>query len=226
MLDSQSVEDTEMTAYVEAIAEELRIEGPWFAQFKRNRQDRPALVEVNARIGGGSGLNRFGGVNLPLLAVKLFAGQSIPERIGGGPVSVTRSLQFYVNTEPIHRVVWQWDSLTRRDGKVNPRAMACLFDLKNRGIRQCLIHPVGEDVSRLLKEAGIPCFFEEILPCGKEGRDGWEEALLHLCGEPSERDVFVTKGSDPSPQTVRERFPDLLVATPDTLELLGWEKLA
>jgi hypothetical protein len=226
VLDSQGVEDADMAGYVEAIAVRLRIEGPWFAQFKRDRQGRPVLIEVNARIGGGSGLNRFGGVNLPLLAVRLFTGQSIPERITSRPVSVTRSLQFYVNTEPISRVVWEWNSLIRRDGKVDPRAMACLYDLRNRGIRQHLIHSAEADVSRLLKEARIPCFFEEIIPYGEEGQGGWLEALLRIPGNPSGRDVFVSDGIHPSPQTIRDELPALLIATPDTLEILGWEKLA
>jgi hypothetical protein len=226
VLDSQRVEDADMTAHVEAIAENLRIEGPWFAQFKRDRQDRPVLIEVNARIGGGSGLNRFGGVNLPLLAVKLFTGKSIPKRIASRPVWVTRSLQFYVHTEPIDRVVWEWRSLTRGDGKANPRAMACLFDLKNRGVRQYLIHPAGVNARHVLTEAEIPCFFEAILPYGEGGKGGWVEALLSLCGDPSGRDVFVTGGTDPSALVGREQIPDILVATPDTLEILGWERLA
>lgn len=226
VLDSQRVEDAEMAAHVEAIGERLQIEGPWFAQFKRDRRGRPVLIEVNARIGGGSGLNRFGGVNLPLLAVKLFTGQSIPERIASRAVSVTRSLQFYVNTEPIHRVAWDWGSLIRRDGKVDPRAMACLFDLENRGIRQYLIHPAGVNVRHVLGEAQIPCFFEEIVPHGEGGQGGWPGTLVRLLGDPSGRDVFVTDGNDPSPQRIREQFPDMLVATPDTLEILGWERLA
>jgi len=226
ILDSQSVEDADMTAHVEAIAAQLRIEGPWFAQFKRDRLDRPVLIEVNARIGGGSGLNRFGGVNMPLLAVKLFTGQSIPKRIVSRQVAVTRSLQFFVNTEPIDRVVWAWCSLTRSDGKVNPRAMACLFDLKNRGVLQHLLHPAGVDVRRLLREAGIPCFFEEILAYGEGGQGGCVATLDRLCGDTSGRDVFVTDGTDPSPQEVREQVPEILVATPDTLEILGWERLA
>jgi hypothetical protein len=226
VLDSQTVLDPHMTTYVEAIAAGLRIEGPWFAQFKRNRQDRPVLIEVNARIGGGSGLNRFGGVNLPLLAVKLFTGQSIPKRIVSRQVAVTRSLKFYVNTESIDRVVWTWSSLTRSDGKVNPRAMACLFDLKNRGIRQHLIHPAEVDVRHFLKEEEIPCFFEEILPYGEEGQGGCVATLHRLYGDPSGRDVFVTDGTDPSPHEIREQLPAILVATPDTLEILGWERLA
>jgi len=38
-------------------------------------------------------------------------------------------------------------------------------------------------------------------------------------------DVFVSDGTDPSPQEIREQLPGILVATPDTLELLGWERL-
>jgi hypothetical protein len=52
------------------------------------------------------------------------------------------------------------------------------------------------------------------------------ESLRRLYGDPSGRDVFVTGGTDPSPQEIREQLPGILVATPDTLEILGWERLA
>ncbi len=226
VLDSQSVEDEHVTRYVEAIAAELGIEGPWFAQFKRNREDHPVLIEVNARIGGGSGLNRFCGVNLPLLAVKLFTGQSIPEPVLRRQAEVTRSLQFYVNTGPIGRVVWVLRSLNRSDGKVNPRAMACLFDLRNRGVSQLLLHPSGVDVRRLLKKEEIPVVFDEFVPYRVEGQGGCVEALSGLCGNGSGRDVFVTDGIDPSPQEILEHLPGVVVATPDTLEILGSEPMA
>jgi len=226
VLDSQSVEDADMTAYVEGIAADLRIEGPWFAQFKRNRKDRPVLIEVNARIGGGSGLNRFGGVNLPLLAVKLFTGQPVPKPKASKQVAVTRALQFYVNTEPIDRVVWALSSLTRSDGKVNPRAMACLFDLKNRGIRQYLLYPDGANARHLLKEAEIPDFFEAIVPYREEGQGDCVAAFRRLCAESDRQSVCVTDGIDPSPGEIQERLPGILVATPDTFEILGWERLA
>jgi hypothetical protein len=225
ILDSQSLEDTDMTTHVETIAAALRIEGPWFAQFKGNRDGRPVLIEVNARMGGGSGLNRFCGVNLPLLAVKLFAGQPIPEPIVKRPASVSRSLQFYVNTAPIDRVLWKWDSLVRVDGKVNPRAMACLFDLKNRGIRQYLLHEPEMDVHRFLEESGIPGFFEETVPFENEPSDLCREEIRRICPEPFSESVFVVRGQDPCHQEIGERFPDIRLVTPDALELLGMEGL-
>ena len=182
---------------------------------------------MNARIGGGSGLNRFCGVNLPLLAVRLFKGRSIRKPVASGQAAVSRSLQFYVHTEPFDRVVWKLGSLTRSDGKVNPRAVACLFDLRNRGVRQFLLHPAGMKARSLLEEAGIPCFFEEILPYeGKEGERGWVAGLRLLCGDPSRRCVCVTDGTDPTAQEIHEQIPELLLATPDTLEMLGWERVS
>ncbi len=221
VLDSQSVDDARMTTCVEAIARELRIEGPWFAQFKRSREDCPVLIEVNARIGGGSGLNRFCGVNLPLLSVRLFTGQSFPKPKVSRQIAVTRSLQFYVHTEPIDRVVWNLSALTRSEGKVNPRAMACLFDLKNRGIRQDLLYPAGMDVRRFLREQEIPACFEEIVCYGEAEQGGCTEAFRRLCPEPNGKSVWVTGGTDPAPQEIQEQLPGIRVVTPDTLEMLG-----
>ena len=225
VLDSQGVDDAPMTAYVERIAAELRIEGPWFAQFKRDQGGHPVLIEVNARIGGGSGLNRFCGVNLPLLAVRLFTGQAVPPPISTGRAGVTRCLQFFVNIEPIRQVVWKWNALIRGDGKVNPRVMACLFDLRNRGIPQYLLCPVDADIRGFLEEREIPRCFEDIVPCGdEEGQGGWHDALRRLCTEPFQQNVFVGDGVDPSGSAIQERLPGIRVATPDTLELLGMER--
>jgi hypothetical protein len=77
-----------------------------------------------------------------------------------------------------------------------------------------------------MKEAENPRFFEGILPYGEGGQGGCVATLHRLCGDPSRRDVFVTDGTDPSPQEIREQHPDILVATPDTLEILGRERLA
>jgi hypothetical protein len=104
--------------------------------------------------------------------------------------------------------------------------MACLFDLENRGVRQVLLHPDGVEAAPFLKQAEIPDFFEAIVSYPEEGQSGWLEALHRLCEEPYERNVCVTDGTDPSPQEVRAQLPGILIATPDTLELLGWEKLA
>lgn len=225
ILDSQSLEDRDMTEHVEAIAAELRVEGPWFAQFKRNRQGQPVLIEVNARIGGGSGLNRFGGVNLPLLAVRLFTGQPVSKPVLRRQVSVTRSLQFYVDIDPIERVVWNGSALLRRDGKVNARAMACLFDLRNRGIRQYLLYSGEADVQSFLAERGIPGFFEEAVALEVEPSGLCLETLRRLCAEPLQSSVFVTDGQGLWIREIQEQLPGLRIVTPDALEALGTERL-
>ena len=175
-------------------------------------------------IGGGSGLNRFGGVNLPLLAVKLFAGHPIGKPILTGQVAVSRSLQFFVHTEPIEQVVWKWKVLTRRDGKANPRVMACLYDLKNRGIPQNLLYHVETDIVRFLEDRDIPAFFEKIVPYRDERSGSSHEALRSLCSEPFQRSVIVTDGLDPSHEEIQEKLPGIRVVTPDALELLGFER--
>jgi hypothetical protein len=169
-------------------------------------------------------LNRFGGVNLSLLAVKLFTGQPVHKPILTGPVEVSRSLQFFVHTEPIQRVVWKWSVLTRRDGKPDPRVMACLYDLRNRGIPQHLVYQVETDIGRFLGDRGIPRFFEKMVSYGDERLESWHDALCGLCSEPFRESVFVTDGLDPSQQEVQEQLPGIRIATPDALELLGTEE--
>lgn len=225
ILDSQRVEDATMTAYVESIASELRIEGPWFAQFKRNRDGMPVLMEANARIGGGSGLNRYCGVNIPLFAVKLFTGQTITKLRASGQVAVARCLQFLVNIEPIKLVVWDLSSFLRTDDKINPKVMACLFDLKNRGIRQHLLCRAGVEIRQFLKDRKVPDVFERIIEVQKGDLSGYLGSLRRLCQRPFRQNVFVTRTFDANRQAIQKELPEIRIVTPDVLELLGLERI-
>ena len=178
VLDSQSLEDEDMTTNVEAIAAELRIEGPWFAQFKRDRQGRPVLIEVNARIGGGSGLNRFGGVNLPLAGGQAVHGAVDPEadreqacRRNAVPAILRKH-----GTHRPGRLGVAFPHPGRRKGQPATPWPASSTSRIEASASTCSIPP-GWMPGTFLKEAEIPCFFEEILPYGEEGQGGWVAAL-------------------------------------------------
>ena len=223
VLDSQAINDSAMSGYVEEIGAKLRIEGPWFAQFKRNRSGEPVLIEVNTRIGGGSGLNRFCGVNIPLLAVRLFMGQPISKPILTQHAAVTRCLQFYPNVDPIQSVVWKCNTLIRNDGKVNPHVMACLFDLRNRDIQQHLLYPADLEIQRFLEKRKIPGFFDQIIPYLNRQPQDYIDKLKKLACKPYEQHLFVTDDLELSIGEIKRQFPGMRVATPHSLELLGLE---
>jgi predicted ATP-grasp superfamily ATP-dependent carboligase len=62
----------------EALVAELNLEGCSMVEFRRDRRGRPALMEVNPRMGGSVGLAIAAGVNFPLLLWKWKLGQSLP----------------------------------------------------------------------------------------------------------------------------------------------------
>jgi hypothetical protein len=108
-LGTKQVRDEEIEGHVRAIATELRIEGPWFAQFKRNAEGRPVLLEINARGGGSTGLTRLGGVNLPLLTVFVYHGVPVRVPRPRAGLTVVRRLRNLVEGVSVDAVIWDLD---------------------------------------------------------------------------------------------------------------------
>jgi predicted ATP-grasp superfamily ATP-dependent carboligase len=66
----------------EALVAELDLEGCSMVEFRRDRRGRPALMEVNPRMGGSVGLAIAAGVDFPLLLLKWKLGQPLPPPTG------------------------------------------------------------------------------------------------------------------------------------------------
>ena len=128
-LGTKSVKEPQITAHVEALAKNLRIEGPWFAQFKMDRNGDSKLLEVNARVAGSMCMTRLQGVNIPLLALFLYAGFFV--RV---PATVRSILVNRHRTKPMSTVPVQVGYLglgrhasAREDGKPDPDAVGALL---------------------------------------------------------------------------------------------------
>lgn len=221
-LGTKGVRETEIEGLVLAIAGELRIEGPWFAQFKRDARGRAVLLEVNARGGGSAGLARFAGVNIPLLSVFLFQGcpVEIPRTREG--VVMVRYLRNLAEGPFPECVLWDLDdTLIRKDGKPDPEAVASLFDCRNRGVRQFLLTK-NPDVRAVLASCKIPDFFEEVRVADDKSAE-----IQNLLGERglAPESCALVNDSYVENLAVQKRLPGLRTVTPDTLELLGREKV-
>lgn len=221
-LGTSSVNDRRILEYVERIAETLRIEGPWFVQFRQNEHGDPVLLEINARVAGSMALTRLSGVNIPLLAFFLYTGDDVQVPQARRGTLVNRSLSNFVQELPFDWVIWDWDdTMVRKDGKPDPEVMASLFDLHNRGISQLLLSR-NPQVDALVTQHQIPRFFAAIRHAEDKA-----EALGRLLDEHSidpSRCIMVND-SYAERFVIEERYPTLRVMTPDAIEALGREVL-
>lgn len=220
-LGTEPTDDPRIHDYVARAADALRIEGPWFAQFKENEAGEPVLLEINPRIGGSSTLTRLCGVNIPLISVFLFAGHDV--RIPRlQPVLLNRCMRNFVDASPLDWVIWDWDdTIMRKDGKPDPDVIACMVDLHNRGIRQLLLTK-NSDATNLVVTHRIPDYFVEMVCI--EDKVGVIGTLLQRHGIDISRCVMV---NDSYAETfaIQERYPALRTITPDALEVLGREPM-
>ncbi len=219
-LGTRPVDEPDIRRQVEAIAAELCIEGPWFAQFKKNAAGNAILLEVNARVGGSMTLTRLAGVNIPLIAAFLFSGHEVRVPRLREDVVLNRCLRNLCAGAPFDWVVWDLDdTLLRKDGRPDPDVMACLYDLHNRGKRQLLLTR-NPDAEAVLSQRRVPLFFEEI--CISEDKPGALAALTERHGIPIDRCVMVND-SYAERFPLEDAFPQLRIVTPDAIEYLGRE---
>jgi predicted HAD superfamily phosphohydrolase YqeG len=221
-LGTKGIFVAEIEEAVKRIAEEIRIEGPWFAQFKISREGRPVLMEVNCRVAGSMTLTRLSGVNIPLLSVFMFMGYEveIPRLIPG--VLLNRCLRNLCEMGEFQWVIWDLDdTLIRKDGKPNPEAIACLYDLHNRGVAQLLLTR-NPNADRLLAVHRIPNFFIDVRSA--EDKLTELERLVRTHGIRLEACIVVNDSMTEN-LVIQKRFPQLRVITPAMLDLLGKEKV-
>lgn len=207
-------------AHCEAIARELRIPGPWLAQFREDAEGKPTLLEVNGRVAGSMGLTRHAGVNIPLMSVFQAMGHKVrvPNLFQG--TLVNRHLLSVVDARPFHWVIWDLDdTLIRKDGKPDPDALCYLYDCCNRGIKQILLSK-NPDTPGAMKAAHIPDVFVEV--CQTNDKIAALKRLLevHAIGHD---DCIIVNDSYAETFAIQEQFPGLRTVTPDVLSVLGRE---
>ena len=217
-LASRCVEHAEIEAHCRAIAKALPLHGAWFAQFKENAEGRPVLLEVNARVGGSMGLTRHAGPNIPLMTVFLFMGETVRAPRIQRDMRITRSLTIQPSFAPFSHVIWDLDdTLIRPDGLPDPAAMACLYDLRNRGVKQYLMTR-NPEARAVIGRNLVPDFFDEL--CVTEDKLA---ELPRFCARHaiSPADAVMVNDSYVERFAVEAAFPALRVIAPDALAVLG-----
>ena len=216
-LASHAEDHPDLLAHVEAIAREMPIAGPWFAQFKRDRDGAPRLLEVNARVGGSMGLTRLAGTNIPAIAVWSFLGVdvTVPRRRPG--TRVVRSLRSCGEERGYTGVIWDLDdTLFGRDGRPDPEQVAMVIELRNQGLVQVMLSR-NPDPAGALAEARLDGLFDEIVRADDK-LVGFDE-LLAKHGLDTATTVMIND-SNAERAAFEARYPDLRVLTPDMIGVL------
>ncbi|MEO0814002.1 MAG: ATP-grasp domain-containing protein, partial [Myxococcota bacterium] len=76
---SRTVHDEELIGYACTVSEHLGVRHVVNVQFRRDRDGKPRLLEINPRCPGTLPLTVQAGINMPLLAINEQFGESIPE---------------------------------------------------------------------------------------------------------------------------------------------------
>jgi len=222
-LGTKTVQHERIAECVKSAAAELRIEGPWFAQFKLDDQNQPKLIEINARIAGSMTLTRMSGVNIPLIAAFMFTGHEVKVPRMVGDVLINRSLQTVGTTAPFNCIIWDLDdTIIRKDGKPDPDVMACLYDFDNRGVKQILLSK-NPDLESVLARHRIPPIFIEVR--FTEDKLQELERVVRTCGVDIDRCVLVNDSYQEN-LAIQDRLPSLRTVTPDALPVLGREPIS
>jgi hypothetical protein len=221
-LGTQSVKDPLIGKLMDKIADKMKITGPWFAQFKRDKTGRPVLMEINCRMGGSSTLTRLSGVNIPLLSLFIYSGfeVKVPKLKPG--LLINRALTNLGDPMPVKFAIWDLDdTLIRKDGKPDPESIAALFDLKNRGVKQILLSRKPE-IDKILKFHQIPDLFLEIISDTDKGR---AIKLIIKKFKIKLSDLVIINDSTVENFILSDLYPDVRITSPDSLNILGKEKI-
>ena len=160
----------EIRGFAETINRELKLDGAWFFQVKRDAEGRYKLLEFAPRQASTMGLYRHAGVNFALLS--LFNAMRLPVDVEANDYDIVldRCLHNrFKATMSFTRAYVDFDETIIADGRVHERVMAFLYQCRNRGVRLVLLTKHRYDLAATLAEHAIsPALFESIIHLGQD----------------------------------------------------------
>jgi hypothetical protein len=199
--------------HASAISKKMRLVGPWFVQFKRDRNGTYKLMEVNARLGGAAGICRLAGINVPLITVRMFAGQPIMIPKHYPPMTWVRNLKAFTTMADFDQVVWDLSAFQRpKDKKLRPHVIAALFEMANRNVRQdCYGGSIPKALLNWRINSHFSCHYNTLA-----------DALNNMAN--ASRTVFITDDSADQ-MAIMEKYLEIRVVSTSSIEVLGKEKM-
>ena len=151
--------------YANKIIENIPIEGLWFFQLKRGKDNKLYLLEIDIRVAGTMALSRGLGVNLPLLNIYYFSGCNIQINKQNYDLVIDRSLNNRYKIKLSYSVVYiDLDDTIIIKNRINTQIMKFLFQCINKNIKIVLISKsLEKDKIGFLKKYKISEIFDELI---------------------------------------------------------------
>ncbi len=154
--------ELEKFAYI--INEALPLRGAWFFQMKRNRSGALTLLEVAPRVGGGMGLFRAVGVNLPLLSVYDALGMSVRVDAQDFAVDMDRALHASFRLGITYEHVYiDFDDTLSCGGLPSPLAAAFLAQCRVRGVKVHVLSRHAGNLEAALAASGLRGLVDSVM---------------------------------------------------------------
>jgi hypothetical protein len=156
--------DEQIMEIAHAISAQLKLNGLWYFQLKKDQSGAYKLMEISLRISGSMNLFRNKGINFPLLAV--YNALHIDTEIIENPIDieVDRALfNRYRHNFDYQHIYIDFDETITRNGLPNPEVILFLYNSLNKGKKLYLLTRHEHDIHATLDKLKIhPGIFEEI----------------------------------------------------------------
>lgn len=150
--------------YAEKVNKNCSPRGAWFFQMKENKDQKPVLLEVAARLAGASALSRMKGVNLSLLTVFDAFGIEVNIIENDYSVELDRSLEnkFSIGVD-YENIYVDLDDCLIISHKVNEKMISFIYKSINEGVKIHLLTRHSGDLLFTLNKFRLGCIFDEII---------------------------------------------------------------
>jgi hypothetical protein len=164
-VSSASAKGAEFTEIASVINEKLEQRGGWFFQLKKDKNEKLVLLEVASRIAGTSAYTRIKGVNLPLLTLYLYSGNTIDSvHENNYDIIIDRALSnSYATNLQYNKVYIDYDDTLIFDKKINIQLIAFLYQCINNKIPVVLLTKHIGNLTEDLQRNRLYNLFDEVI---------------------------------------------------------------
>lgn len=130
----------EIRIIANTINDNLKLNGLWYFQLKKDKEGKFKLLEISLRISGTMSLFRVRGVNFPLLAVYNALNYDVIPIVNKFNIEVDRALfNRYRHNIDYNHVYIDFDDTITKGEFVNPEVMLFIYDIRKNGKQVHLI---------------------------------------------------------------------------------------
>lgn len=146
----------------------ISLRGAWFYQVKENAEGELVLLEVAARLGGSSSLNRGKGVNFALLSVFDAFNEDVKIFSNDYEIELDRAFNNkYKISLSFDRSYIDLDDCLIIDGKVNLDLIRLIYEFRNDGIEVILLTKHEDNLDNTLSFYALDNLFDHIIHIDK-----------------------------------------------------------